>query len=106
MKKLSVFLSLLMSMLLAQYVFAAPFCAVTSFGKQCYYYTLDSCLSSVELLGGVCIINQKEVKKPVGTTPFCLVTSYATQCIYYDIDSCKEAADLTGGACAVNPNVK
>ena len=83
--------------------FAAPFCAVFSYGTQCYYYDMDSCRSAAGNLGA-CITNQEEVKQPSGGAPFCVVTSYATQCWYYDAQSCRETAFSSGGTCVVNTN--
>ena len=83
--------------------FAAPFCAVFSYGKQCYYYDWDSC----ELAAGsqgACVINQKEAKAPTGGAPFCVVASYGTQCFYYDAESCRRAAAAANAVCAINPN--
>lgn len=89
--------------LLPQYVLAAPFCAVFSYGKQCWYYTYDDCLRAAGSQGA-CVINQEEARPPSGGAPFCVVTSYGTQCSYYDAQSCRQAAAASGGACAVNPN--
>lgn len=90
---------------LPQYVLAAPFCAVFSYGKQCWYYTYDECLR-VAGSQGACVINQEEVRPPSGGggAPFCVVTAYGTQCWYYDAQSCRQAAAASGGACAVNSN--
>jgi hypothetical protein len=89
--------------LLPHLAVAAPFCAVCSHGKQCYYYSMDACLRAAGDRCG-CIINDAEAKRPSGGAPFCVVTSYATQCSYYDAGSCQRAAARAGGACAVNPN--
>ena len=91
--------------LLPQYVIAAPFCTVFSYGEQCWYYTYDDCLRAAGSQGA-CVINQKEARPPSGGSgaPFCVVTSYGTQCWYYDAQSCRQAAAESGGACAVNPN--
>jgi hypothetical protein len=90
--------------LIPQSVFAAPFCAVFSFGEQCYYYTYEACVKAAGTQGA-CVINQKEAKPPSpGGAPFCVVTSYGTQCWYYDAQSCRQAAASSGGVCAINPN--
>lgn len=98
-------IALASTVLLTQSVFAAPFCAVFSYGTQCWYYTYDQCLQAAGSQGA-CIINQEEARPPSGgaTAPFCVVTSYATQCWYYDAQSCQQAAAASGGACAINPN--
>lgn len=84
-------------------VFAAPFCAVFSYGAKCDYYDMDSCRRAAGSQGG-CIINQDEVRQPSGGAPFCVVTSHATQCWHYDAQSCRQAAASSGGSCVVNTN--
>lgn len=71
-------IALASTVLLTQSVFAAPFCAVFSYGTQCWYYTYDQCLQAAGSQGA-CIINQEEARPPSGgaTAPFCVVTSYA-----------------------------
>ncbi|HEU0189511.1 MAG TPA: hypothetical protein VFQ97_05885 [Gallionella sp.] len=82
-------------------VFAAPFCAVFSYGKQCYYYDINSCRQAAGTQGA-CVVNEEEAKQPTGNTPFCVVTSYATNCWYYNAESCRQAAESSGGVCVVN----
>lgn len=92
------------ALLLPLDVLAAPFCAVFSYGTQCYYYSWDAC---VEAAGdqGACVINQEEAQQPAAAgAPFCVVTSYATQCWYYDAQSCRRAAASAHGVCVVNPD--
>lgn len=84
-------------------VFAAPFCAVFSYGSQCFYYDMNSCRQAAGD-SGACIINQDEVKPPSSGAPFCVVASYGSQCFYFDAASCRQAASSSGGVCAVNPN--
>lgn len=85
-------------------VFAAPFCAVFSFGTQCYYYNMNECRRAAGSQGA-CIINQEEVQQPSGSgAPFCVVTNFGTNCWYYNAGSCRQAANSSGGACVVNPN--
>ena len=67
-------------MLTASTTFAAPFCVVRSYGKECYYYDWSSCQRAAGNQGA-CIINQKEVKAPVGSAPFCIVASYGAMCL-------------------------
>ena len=83
----------------------APFCAVFSYGKQCFYFDMDGCRRAAGD-SGACVINQDEVRQPLGGSgaPFCVVTSYATQCFYYDAATCRQAATTSGGACVVNSN--
>ena len=84
--------------------FAAPFCAVFSYGTQCYYYNMNDCRRAAGSQGA-CIINQDEVRQPSGGgSPFCVVTGYGTNCWYYNADSCRQAAASSGGACVVNSN--
>lgn len=94
---------LVVSLFCSTSLFASPFCAVFSYGKQCYYYDMDSCRQAAGE-SGACVINQEEAKAPSGGAPFCVVASYGTQCYYYDAQSCRQAAASTGGACAINPN--
>ena len=77
---------------------AAPFCAVFSYGKNCYYYSMNDCRSAVGS-NGMCTINQEEVQAPSGGAPFCVVNSWGTQCWYYDAQSCRREAASSGGAC-------
>jgi len=94
-------LALLLALGVAPTVMAAPFCAVFSFGKQCYYYSLAQCQRAAGSQGA-CIINEDEVKPPSGSARFCVVNSWGTQCHYYDANSCRQAASSSGGACVVN----
>lgn len=90
-------------MLVASIAVAAPYCAVFSFGKQCYYYDYSSCVQAAGSQGA-CVINQEEVKAPSGSAPFCVVASYGTQCSYYDAQSCRQAAASANAVCAINSN--
>lgn len=101
MKKVSVLL--LCTVAVSQPAIAAPFCAVFSYGKQCYYYTYDACLRAAGTQGA-CVTNDEEVRAPSSGAPFCVVASYGTQCYYYDAESCRRAAATVDGVCAVNPN--
>ena len=83
---------------------AGTFCNVTSFGKQCWFYDMDSCQQEAASSGGACIINQKEARPPSGSAPFCVVTSHSSSCWYYNAQDCQREAAISGGACAVNPN--
>lgn len=82
---------------------AAPFCAVFSYGKQCYYYDLTSCQNAAGT-SGACVTNDEETKPASGGGKFCVVTSYATQCFYYDAQSCRSAAASQNGVCKVKDN--
>jgi len=93
---------LLLVLLKSSTAFAAPFCTIFSYGKQCYYYDYESCKEAAGS-SGACVINQEEAKPPRGNAPFCVLQSYGTQCFYYDAESCRMAAG-TAGACVVNPN--
>lgn len=90
-------------MLLSAATFAAPYCAVFSWGKQCYYYSLSACQQAAGTQGA-CIINPDEAKAPSGGAPFCVVASYGSNCFYYDAQSCQQAAQSQDAVCAVNPN--
>jgi hypothetical protein len=92
--------SLALAMTVSTAAIAAPFCAVFSFGKQCYYYTMEACQQAAGT-SGACVVNDEEAKPPSGSAPFCVVTSYATNCWYYDADQCRQAAASSGGACVV-----
>lgn len=87
----------------ASLVYSAPYCVVTSFGKQCYYYSWKECEKAAGGQGA-CVINQEEAKAPSGSAPFCVVASYGTQCFYYDTKSCNKAAAAANAVCAVNPD--
>jgi hypothetical protein len=80
---------------------AAPFCAVFSYGRQCFYFNMESCLQAAGD-SGACVVNGDEVQAPSGSAPFCVVASYGTQCFYYDAQSCRAAAASAGGACVVH----
>jgi hypothetical protein len=90
-------------MLTAGSTLAAPYCAVFSYGQQCYYYDWTSCQRAAGDQGA-CVINQEEAKAPSGGAPFCVVASYGTQCYYYDAQSCRRAAASADAVCAINPN--
>ena len=87
----------------ASTAFAAPYCAVFSYGKQCYYYDWSTCQQAAGTQGA-CVINQEEAKAPSGGAPFCVVASYGTQCYYYDAQACRQAAASANAVCATNPN--
>lgn len=82
---------------------AAPYCAVFSYGTQCFYFDWKSCQQAAGSQGA-CVINQAEAKVPAVGAPFCVVASYGTQCFYYDAQSCRQAAASANAVCAVNPN--
>ena len=103
MKFVRVSLLCMVALVLSESAIAAPFCAVFSYGKQCFYYNYDSCLRAAGTRGA-CVINDEEVRAPSSGAPFCVVASYGTQCFYYDAASCRRAAALVDGACAVNSN--
>ena len=106
-QKLWLLLALLVALLAvggATDIFAAPFCTVFSYGRQCYYYSYEDCLRAAGSQGA-CVINQDEVRAPPSSgAPFCVVTSFGTRCYYYDAASCQREAANSGGVCAVNPN--
>jgi hypothetical protein len=91
-----------LNIFLATHAAAAPFCAVFSFGRQCFYYDMDSCRQAAGT-SGACVVNSEEVQMPSSGAPFCVVASFGTQCFYYDAQACREAAASSGGACVVNP---
>lgn len=99
---LSVILAIML-LLAGSEAIAAPFCAVFSHGRECYYYSMDECRRAAGT-SGACVINQDEVRRPSGAAPFCVVQSFGTQCFYYDADDCRRAAAQSDGACVVNPN--
>jgi hypothetical protein len=80
--------------------YAAPFCAVFSFGKQCFYYSVEQCQKAAGSQGA-CIVNQDEARTPSGGAPFCVVTSAGTNCFYFNNKSCQDAAQRSNGACVV-----
>lgn len=97
---------------------AAPFCVVTSYGDQCYYYDYPSCQRAAERARSTCVAqgneqNNSDAQPPrsnyappqrASGPPFCVVTSYGNQCYYYDAPSCQRAAQSARGACVVNPD--
>lgn len=94
---------LILSLSITPLAHAAPFCAVFSYGKQCFYYDYNSCLQAAGSQGA-CVVNQDEMRAPSSGAPFCVVASYGTQCYYYDAQSCRQAAASQNAACVVNPN--
>ena len=96
-------IALFILMLAASTTFAAPYCAVFSYGTQCYYSDWNSCQQAAGSQGA-CVINQEEAKAPSGGAPFCGVASYGAQCFYYDAQSCRQAAASANAVCAINPN--
>lgn len=85
---------------------AAPFCTVTSYGKDCSYSDFNFCQRTAQNLGGACITNQLETRytPQSGNYPFCVVSSYGTDCSYNNVNLCKQMAQSLQGTCAVNPN--
>ena len=83
--------------------YAAPLCAVFSYGKQFYYCDMSSCQAAAGA-SGACIANNEDTKPASGSGKFCVVTSYATQCLYYDAESCKQASASLNVACKVKTN--
>ena len=83
--------------------YAAPYCAVFSYGRQCYYYDWNTCVQAAGTQGA-CVINQEEAHPPSGSAPFCVVASYGTQCFYFDAQTCRQAAAAANAVCAINPN--
>lgn len=82
--------------------FAAPFCVVTGFGTNCWYYDARSCRQAAASENGACIVNSEEARAPSGGAPFCVVTGFGTNCWYYDANSCRQAAAQSNGQCVVN----
>ena len=91
----------------------APFCAVFSWGDQCFYYDAQSCRQAAGA-SGACIVNPNRggqqgnqfgsgASRPSSGPPFCVVASFGTQCFYYDAQSCRQAASSANGMCVVNP---
>jgi hypothetical protein len=67
-------------------VHSAPFCAIFSYGKNCWYFSYDECL---EAAGGdgACVTNQEEIRPPSGSGRFCVVSSFGTNCSFFDASS-------------------
>jgi hypothetical protein len=88
---------------------AAPFCVVTSYAQQCWYYDYPSCQRAAQTSRGACVAQQEQqptYERPqrAAGAPFCVVASYGTNCWYYDAPSCQRAAQSAQGACVVNPD--
>lgn len=90
---------------------AAPFCVVTSYGQNCYYYDMPSCERAAAQQRGACVVQDErresstyEPPRQSSGAPFCVVTGYGSQCHYYDAPSCQRAAQTARGACVVNPS--
>jgi hypothetical protein len=79
---------------------AAPFCVVTSAGRQCFYMDEPTCERAAASARGACVINQSEVRAPANGAPFCVISSAGTQCSYYDAQQCENAARIARGSCA------
>ena len=101
--------SAVFTVLTANGVLAAPFCAVFAWGKQCDFGTYEECLRAAGSSGG-CEFNSQEDKPAPGAAPFCLVTPYETQCIFDDAVACRMTASLENSdlikqaECVANPN--
>ena len=61
MKYVRVALLCVVSVVLSESAIAAPFCAVFSYGKQCYYYSYNDCLRAAGRQGA-CVTNDEEVR--------------------------------------------
>lgn len=90
----------------SSFAVAAPFCTLTSYGKDCSYSDYSFCMSQAHNLNGTCVTNnsQNQYTPQSGNSPFCVVSSYGTDCSYNDVNLCKRTAISLQGACAVNPN--
>ncbi|WND79419.1 hypothetical protein [Lysobacter capsici] len=68
---------------------AAPFCAVTSSGAQCFYYDLGACRQAISGIGGQCVANPAALPPiPVqnsGSQIAPLAPSAQPQLIHYDM---------------------
>ncbi len=78
---------------------AAPFCAVFSYGRHCWYYTYQECFRAVSGTEGYCAVSSAAIRQPSNVAPFCVVNPYATQCWYYDMELCRGDAAASGGVC-------
>jgi len=93
--------AILLSLSFTDIAFAAPFCVVTSYGENCWYYDANSCRQAASSTNGACVINNQQAQAPSGGAPFCVVTGYGTNCWYYDANSCRQAAATSNGECVV-----
>jgi hypothetical protein len=83
---------------------SAPFCVVTSYGKNCYYYDADACQDAARSANGMCVVNDEDETNHANEAPFCVAQSYGLSCYYYTADACYQAASASGGACVANPD--
>ena len=95
--------------LAASNTYAAPYCAVSSSGTQCSYYSFKECVRAAGS-NGTCVVNENQEKVkppsgPLGGAPFCVVSSNAVNCSFSSAKSCREAAAVLGGRCESNPNM-
>ena len=81
---------------------SAPFCAVFSYDKHCWYYDIESCKEAAGALG-ICLVNQNEARAPLSGSSYCTVTSSGMNCRFYNAESCRAAAASIGAVCVVNP---
>lgn len=90
----------------SQIASAAPFCTLTSYGKDCSYNDYSFCMSQAKNLNGTCVTNnsERQYTPQSGNSPFCVVSSYGTDCSYNDANLCNRTAASLMGTCAVNPN--
>ena len=82
---------------------APPFCAVTSFGTNCWYHVMDQCRQAVASNGATCPVAQQQMHQGTNGAPFCVAISRHAplDCRYYTADACQRAARSIAGICFV-----
>lgn len=78
-----------LAVLVPSVVFAAPFCVVSSFGRDCVYFDARTCRETARGVGGMCVANSEN--EAVGDAPFCAIAGGIKQCFYYDVSACRAA---------------
>lgn len=85
--------------------FAAPFCVEQQgLAKDCNYYDATQCRQRSQQVGGVCSINDAEVKLQQGVGKYCVVNSnHVSMCSYADRTTCDSEAARSGAVCVEFP---
>ncbi len=87
------------TLLFAQSILAAPFCAVSPYSVNCWYYNYPDCQRAIGTQE-YCGINRSEARQPSIGAKYCVVTpTNNIECFYSDFMSCKQAATASSGVC-------
>lgn len=94
-------LLLVIALLLAPPVLAAPFCVQDRFGDRCWFYDAQSCREDAAQSDGICVVQMPD--RLQGRAPFCAIDRLGARCWFYSASDCRRDVG-NDGACIANPN--